>query len=254
MNIAEAILEIFCSALVTALEKVEEVNNKREPKFKVGNRVKYEGKIYKIDKLLYCDTRWDGFCYHLEPESLGCIKFVVWKLEGKLEKVEEEKPEPKFKVGDRVRLLSHFIDAWELGERKTTNVGTVENILDHGILVHFEICGIVQVIREIDLEKVEEEKPEVCSKCGNEVGTIAFYNEPDTANRFCSFGCAEEKDEWTYPCVVQSISDPTEVYIAIMDGPNDSTMFQSQKSLSKSRMCCKKENFKVIATELRNLE
>lgn len=172
--------------------------NKTNPKFKVGDRVKvldgtsipdyigswthdmqwYVGREKTISQVLH--TRRGRCYYYLE----GCV--FSWDERG-LEKVDEK--EPRFKVGDRVKILDgsgipNYIGEWASSMSKYVGrEATIARVTPRETGYAYSLEGSIFAWDERGLEKVDESKPRF--KVGDPVRVISGQDKPYNGLEWC---------------------------------------------------------------------
>lgn len=209
---------------------------KSEPKFKKGDKVKVlypyfgeEGrKFWKEDNIHILHE--DGIFNDSQNKYIYFIPTVGCLTEDFLEKVEE----PKFKVGDRVRHKS-MLNFGVFLIKKVKENGAY-NLVSENTIDHIYACI------EDNLEKVEEEKSDIPPMPWKEISQEEFKKK---------YPAVEE--EWTYPCVVAKKNNQFNLFIAIKDYDTHMQIVLPYSSNDDKAEIVEKSDYKVIATDLRNL-
>jgi hypothetical protein len=140
---------------------------------------------------------------------------------------EDPKPEPKFKVGDKVDVLFGRI-------KKECILTSLPNEYYKFHMVQLEDGRIItvdekQISKSLDLESFFSRRLEILSEAEN-----------------------KKEEEWTYPCVVRSKLSK-DIVLAIKDSEEDKNCFFGIYD-NEISIVGVKDNWTVIATDLKNLE
>jgi hypothetical protein len=195
----------------------------------------------------FCDSRDFGFILVEKGSDAVFEKMEEYFLD-RLKKealelrdfFEEPKPEHKFNIGDKVLSLGGYYKG-EKGEIISINKSGKYEVKFNASNMP---CMPVTML-EKNLEKVEEEQSDIPPMKQKEISKEEFKKKyPDV-----------EKEEWTYPCVAMHKDDPRVIYIAISNDKRDEgfASILSEADGSSDRYIIKKF-YKVIATDLRNLD